>query len=208
VVFALQFTWSQGSKWRTKMRRIIHDSDPTKLWHRLAIMLVLAVAEASAQQKGSPDRRIVISIPDRKVAVVEDGHVICVYPVAVGAHRSPSPTGEFRVTSRITKPTYYHPGVVIPPGKNNPLGTRWIGLDRKGYGIHGTNEPRSIGHAASHGCIRMARTDLEQLFELVQVGDAVEIRSQRDAELDAMFGATAVSAVQAAGSATSAGGQL
>ena len=111
-----------------------------------------------------------------------------VYPVAVGARVSPSPTGEFKVVSRLSNPTYYHPGVVIPPGRNNPLGTRWIGLDRKGYGIHGTNEPRWIGKAASHGCIRMAKADLEQIFDEVQVGDVVEIHAHADAETAAIFG--------------------
>ena len=65
--------------------------------------------------------------------------------------------------------------MVIPPGKANPLGTRWIGLSRKGYGIHGTNNPRSIGRRASHGCIRMRNRDVEELFEMVAVGDRVEI---------------------------------
>jgi lipoprotein-anchoring transpeptidase ErfK/SrfK len=123
--------------------------------------------------------------------VIEDGRVLRVYPVAVGARVSPSPTGEFKVVSRLTKPTYYHPGIVIPPGKDNPLGTRWIGLDRKGYGIHGTNQPRSIGKAASHGCIRMAKADLEQLFDEVQVGDVVEIRADVNAGTAAIFGSSA-----------------
>jgi lipoprotein-anchoring transpeptidase ErfK/SrfK len=64
---------------------------------------------------------------------------------------------------------------VVPPGKWNPLGTRWLGLSRKGYGIHGTNAPKSIGKAASHGCIRLRNSDIEELFDLVSVGDAVEL---------------------------------
>jgi hypothetical protein len=50
-----------------------------------------------------------------------------------------------------------------------------MGLSRRGYGIHGTNAPESIGHAASHGCIRMRTRDAEELFELVRAGDSVEI---------------------------------
>jgi lipoprotein-anchoring transpeptidase ErfK/SrfK len=163
----------------------------------LAVALLVAIAQAAAQDKSSLSadargrRRIIVSIPDHKLALVEDGRVLRVYPVAVGARVSPSPAGEFKVVSRLTNPTYYHPGVVIAPGRNNPLGTRWIGLDRRGYGIHGTNEPRSIGKAASHGCIRMARADLEQLFDEVQVGDVVEIRAHSDAETTALFGSGA-----------------
>jgi lipoprotein-anchoring transpeptidase ErfK/SrfK len=134
------------------------------------ILILTVASEALAE------RRIVVSIPDRKAALVaEDGSVVKVYPVAVGARRSPSPTGEFEIVNRIPKPTYYAPGVVIGPGKANPLGTRWIGLSRKGYGIHGTNAPGSIGRRASHGCIRMRNRDVEELFEMVRVGDRVVI---------------------------------
>jgi lipoprotein-anchoring transpeptidase ErfK/SrfK len=181
----------------------------------LAVALLLAIAQAAAQDKSSLSadargrRRIIVSIPDRKLALVEDGRVLRVYPVAVGARVSPSPAGEFKVVSRLTKPTYYHPGVVMAPGRNNPLGTRWIGLDRRGYGIHGTNEPRSIGKAASHGCIRMAKADLEQLFDEVQVGDIVEIRAHADAETAAVFGSGAHHTTAAQAVVTAAiGGQM
>jgi lipoprotein-anchoring transpeptidase ErfK/SrfK len=139
-------------------------------------------------------RRIVVSIPDRKLALIEDGRVVKTYPVAVGAPASPSPAGEFTIAHRIAHPTYYAPGVIIPPGEANPLGTRWLGLDQRGYGIHGTNQPHSIGHRASHGCIRMRNHDMEELFELVQVGDAVELHTERTAELAEIFGGPEVSA--------------
>src|SRR5205085_9125792 len=115
-----------------------------------------------------------------KLAVVENGQVGKVYAAATGAEHTPSPTGTFRITNRLTAPTYYKAGKVIEPGPMNPLGTRWLGLDQKGYGIHGTNQPRSIGKAASHGCIRVGRRDLEELFARVRVGDVVEIHGERD----------------------------
>ena len=155
--------------------------------HLLALLL-LVTARALAQDPESAARRIIVSIPDRKLALVEDGQVVKVYPVAVGAKVSASPAGEFKIANRVTNPTYYHPGTVIAPGPDNPLGTRWIGLDKKGYGIHGTNQPRSIGKAASHGCIRMAKKDLEQLFQRVRVGDVVEIRAERDQAVAEIFG--------------------
>jgi len=133
-------------------------------------------------------RQILVSIPDRKLAVLEDGRTIRTFPVAVGASVSPSPTGEFQIVHRLTHPAYYHPGIVIGPGSGNPLGPRWIGLNQKGFGIHGTNQPQSIGHAASHGCIRLRNHDIEQLFEMVSVGDVVEIRSERDQQIAQIFG--------------------
>ena len=127
-------------------------------------------------------RHIVVSLADRKLALIEDRRVVKIYPVAVGKRSTPSPTGEFKIANRIPAPTYYHSGQVVPPGKANPLGTRWIGLSHKGYGIHGTNAPNSIGRAASHGCIRMRRSDVEELFQLVRVGDVVEIKADSRAK--------------------------
>jgi hypothetical protein len=133
-------------------------------------------------------RLLLVSIPDHQLALIEDGQVKKVYPVATGKESSPSPTGTFHIVARLTDPTYYHEGTVIAPGPANPLGNRWMGLDRKGYGIHGTNAPHSIGKSASHGCIRMAKHDLEELFARVKVGDAVEIHGERDAQTAAIFG--------------------
>ena len=101
------------------------------------------------------------------------------------------------------KPTYYHPGKVIGAGASNPLGTRWIGLDRPHYGIHGTNVPSSIGKAASHGCIRMAKRDLEELFTLVRVGDTVVIRAEADEMTAQIFGTNTI--VASAQSSAAAG---
>ena len=160
--------------------------------------------DVSAQQSSDGQqitRFILISIPDRQLALIDNGEVVKVYPVAVGKISTPSPEGDFTVTNRTVNPTYYHEGKVIPPGKSNPLGTRWMGLSLKGYGIHGTNAPKSIGKAASHGCIRMAKKDLEELFTLVKVGDAVTIRSGRDELVAQVFGGN--TDVQVASAATS-----
>jgi hypothetical protein len=77
---------------------------------------------------------------------------------------------------------------VIPSGKGNPVGTRWIARSQKGYGIHGTNAPKSIGRAASHGCIRLRNRDMEKLFGMLHVGDVVEIRGERDEQTAEIFG--------------------
>src|SRR5690348_1483091 len=147
------------------------------------VVLVVLAAGASAQTDMAntaprPHRQVIVSIPDRKLAVVENGQVLRIFAVSVGAKVSNSPTGEFQIVNRVVNPAYYHPGTVIAPGKDNPVGTRWIGLDKKGYGIHGTNEPWSIGKAASHGCIRLRNRDVEQLFTMLRVGETVEIRGQ------------------------------
>ncbi len=177
---------------------------------RMLAAVILATVEAAAQDKALATRReVLVSIPDRKLAVMEDGRVLKVYPIAVGKRSTPSPSGEFAIVNRLTRPTYYHKGTVIPPGPANPLGTRWMGLSLKGYGIHGTNEPRSIGKARSHGCIRMAKTDLEEVFKMLRAGDEVSIRAEADEETAQVFGATnvVVVAADAQPATASAGGQ-
>lgn len=137
--------------------------------------MLVAAAGATSQEKRCDPRRIVISIPDHKLALLEGDRILRIYDIAVGKPSTPSPKGEFQVVARLQHPTWYHRGRVVPPGKTNPLGTRWIGLSIKGYGIHGTNAPRSIGKHASHGCIRMRNSDVEELFEQVEVGITVEL---------------------------------
>lgn len=149
---------------------------------------VLSIPTMAQTSDSSSFRSVVISISDRKLAVVEGDVVTAMFSVAVGAAVTPSPTGEFRIVSRVSNPTYYHPGVMIPGGKNNPVGTRWLGLSLKGYGIHGTNVPSSIGHAASHGCIRLRNRDIERLFAMLQIGDRVEIHGERDEQTARLFG--------------------
>ena len=144
-------------------------------------------AQKPASASDGHTRKIVISISERRLALLEDGRLVKSYPIAVGARVSPSPDGEFAVINHAKDPTYRHGGKEILPGKDNPLGTRWIGLSLKGYGIHGTNVPKSIGKAASHGCFRMAQGDIEELYSRVQVGDTVIVRRERDELIARIF---------------------
>lgn len=133
-------------------------------------------------------RVLVVSLEDRKLALVEDGQVKKIYPVAVGKPSTPSPEGTFTIERRVVNPVYHHDGKTVQPGPGNPVGTRWMGLSIRGYGIHGTNAPKSVGKAASHGCIRMAKPDLEELYAMVSVGDTVELVGERNAETAQLFG--------------------
>src|SRR5215831_6698798 len=113
------------------------------------ILAILAVAAVNSL--GDETRRIVVSIPDHRLILLDGDRVVRTFKVAVGKLSTPSPKGEFRVVSRVQHPTWFGPKKVVPPGKGNPLGTRWLGLSVRGYGIHGTNAPGSIGKSASHG---------------------------------------------------------
>jgi lipoprotein-anchoring transpeptidase ErfK/SrfK len=174
-------------------------------------MTLPCLAQSSSSQNASKvsvlhraGRVVLVSIADRRLAVIEDENVLAYFPVAVGATVSPSPTGEFEIVNRVTNPAYYHDGVVMEAGENSPVGTRWIGLNLKGLGIHGTNAPRSIGRA-SHGCIRLRNRDVEQLFAMLRVGDVVSIRGEQDEEVAAVFGGERVPSMDATASPQASG---
>jgi lipoprotein-anchoring transpeptidase ErfK/SrfK len=169
---------------RTQQLRKYHRRDSAYLkWVLLAAIATAVTVDATGQEQRQPELRIVVSVADRKLVLLSDDKPVKLYPVAVGKDSTPTPTGEFKIINRIADPTYYHPGIVMPPGPNNPLGHRWMGLNAKGYGIHGTPDQDSIGQAASTGCIRMARTDLEEIFEVVRPGMTVHIVAAAEGEL-------------------------
>ena len=148
-----------------------------------------ALAAIDRSANSTPKRQIIISIADRQLAVIDHGQVLKTYPIAVGAKGTPSPDGDFVIINHAKDPVYRHGDKEIAPGKDNPLGTRWMGLSLKGYGIHGTNVQSSVGKAVSHGCFRMRKQDVEELYTLVQVGDTVMVRRERDAMIAKVFSA-------------------
>jgi lipoprotein-anchoring transpeptidase ErfK/SrfK len=105
------------------------------------------------------------------------------FPIAVGQSAYPTPSGNFSVIQKQVNPTWFPPSSPwaeglgpVPPGVDNPLGTRWIGTSAPAIGMHGTPVTGSIGTRASHGCIRMYIRDVERLYPLVQIGTPVYIR--------------------------------
>ena len=105
---------------------------------------------------------IIVNIGAKRLTVYKNGSIFREYIVATGKEETPTPVGVFEVVNK-----------EIDPG--GPYGTRWLGLSAKGYGIHGTNNPASIGTAASNGCIRMYNEDIEALFDITAVGAPVRI---------------------------------
>jgi lipoprotein-anchoring transpeptidase ErfK/SrfK len=104
------------------------------------------------------------------------------FPVATGQTQYPTPLGRFKIVVKWKNPWWYPPSSPwaqgqkpIPPGPQNPLGTRWLGLSAPGVGIHGTPSDASIGYSVSHGCIRMHIPEAEWLFNHVDVGTTVFI---------------------------------
>lgn len=104
-----------------------------------------------------------------------DEEIIKTYIVSTGVNNS-TPTGNFKITEKLINPTWYKAGAIVPPGSpENILGTRWLGLDRPGYGIHGTTDPQSLGKQVTQGCVRMSNSNVEELYTIVPVGTEVII---------------------------------
>lgn len=128
----------------------------------------------------SEEIRLLVKLNAKRVYVYKGDRSIKSYPIAVGKPGYETPQGSFNIFSREIDPTFknFKTGAIIPPGKNNPLGNRWIGVWTDGktqIGFHGTNRPELIGRAVSHGCIRMHNKDVMALFEKVQIGTLVQI---------------------------------
>ncbi len=129
---------------------------------------------------------IVIRRASRTLELWEDTRLDRTYPIAIGAEGYATPRGEWEITLKRYMPTWVNPGsdwaktmpAKIGPGPDNPLGTRALNLNAPGIRIHGTPNEASIGTAASHGCIRMKRVDIEGLYELVDVGTPVFVVEQ------------------------------
>lgn len=131
-------------------------------------------------------KAIVVVKSERTLYLYDKDKLVKTYPVAVGTPGHPTPAGDWRIVSKRKNPTWTNPGsgwaagmpAYIAPGYNNPLGTRALDLDASGIRIHGTAKDYSVGTAASHGCMRMHMPDIEDLFERVEAGVPVFIRSE------------------------------
>jgi L,D-transpeptidase ErfK/SrfK len=119
--------------------------------------------EDDTETLASPEYEILVLVESRELFLFCDEELFRVYPVAIGKTSTPTPKGDFTVVSKIECP--FH----------EAYGTRWIGLSAPNIGIHGTNNPSSIGSHASNGCVRMINEDIEELFEFVKVGTKVFI---------------------------------
>lgn len=146
-----------------------------------------AVPPASGSSSPPTAARVVVDKQARAVDVYgSDNRLIAFYPATIGSTEKPAPSGTFAVKDLVRNPSYtYNPAnafkgqqasrpVKVPPGPNNPVGIVWIGLTAKGYGIHGTADPDTVGKTQSHGCVRLTNWDALALARLVKKGIEVD----------------------------------
>jgi lipoprotein-anchoring transpeptidase ErfK/SrfK len=149
---------------------------------RSPVSVPVKVVKPIVPARKLPDS-ILIDRGHHSLTLYRNNKLVRRFPVAVGQSIYPTPTGAFHIIIKERDPWWYPPTYdawaanlkPVPPGPSNPLGTRWMGLDAPGVGIHGTDAPASIGYSESHGCIRMQVPDAEWVFEHVDVGTPVWI---------------------------------
>ncbi|MGE5543607.1 MAG: L,D-transpeptidase family protein [Bacillota bacterium] len=119
------------------------------------------------QNKSNGKYRITVDTGRKILTLNQDSKQVKVYPVAVGKPETPTPLGDWTIVEKELNP-------------GGPFGVRWMRLSVPwgGYGIHGTNNPPSIGTAASHGCVRMYNEDVTELYDIVPIGTPVKIIGQ------------------------------
>ncbi|MBW3595590.1 MAG: L,D-transpeptidase/peptidoglycan binding protein [Actinobacteria bacterium] len=145
--------------------------------------VLLAVKETKPEiTENRYETALLLRIGENKLYLYQDGKITHEYVVATGQPEYPTPTGEYYVTEKRYMPTWVNPDpegwgasmpLSIPPGPGNPLGTRALNWNASGIRFHGTEATYSLGYNASHGCVRMAMSDVEELYELVEVGTPI-----------------------------------
>jgi len=165
---------------------LIRRLNPAVDWTQPAAGTIIVVPDVDRTAAMSKAAMLHISLSDHVLeARDEAGRLIVHFPVSIARMAEKRPEGELHVTVVIPDPNYtFDPEVfpeseegrqlgrklVLPPGPNNPVGVAWIGLDRPGYGIHGTPLPELVGRTESHGCFRLANWDARTLLDLAWVG--------------------------------------
>lgn len=119
--------------------------------------------------------QIVVDKSQKQLLLTENNQFIKSYAIATGKENS-TPEGTFKIVTKVPNPTWYTQGAVVPADSpKNILGTRWLGLDKQGYGIHGSMDTSPISQQQTAGCVRMVNSDVEELFAIVPIGTEVTI---------------------------------
>ena len=148
-----------------------------------------AEIQASTPGESATPRNVSIKVDTKTnmLGVLEAEKLIAACPITVGSAHTASPIGDWKVRGIAKLPRFRYDKemlehgersgnfYMLPPGPRNPVGVMWIALNKKGIGIHGTDDPGSIGRAVSHGCIRLANWDVVRLATKIKAGDNVSI---------------------------------
>ena len=170
---------------------LIQKLNPEVNWTNVAAGVVLKIPDVKYPEPASQAALVVIHLADRFLEAFDDQtNLLAHFPCSIAARVEKRPVGELHVIVVAPHPNYtvdpelfpesaelqaIGHKLILPPGPNNPVGVAWIGLDKPGYGMHGTPGPEQVGRTESHGCFRLANWDAEYLLKLVWVGMPVEV---------------------------------
>ena len=170
---------------------LIRKLNPGIDWDSVAVGTSVYVPNAEFPKPSAKAAFVRIALADRVLeAFDENTNLLAHFPCSIAQRVEKRPVGELHVDVMAPNPNYtFDPDVfpesaeakeldrklILQPGPNNPVGTVWIGLDRPGYGIHGTPRPEDVGRTESHGCFRLANWNAEYLLRLVTIGTTVVV---------------------------------
>ncbi len=170
---------------------LVQKLNPGVDWADVPAGTVLKISDVEYPEPEGKAAFVIIHLSERFLEAFDaDTNLLVHFPCSIGAHFDKRPVGELKVKAIAPNPNYtFDPAVfpespeaqaighklILPPGPNNPVGTAWIGLDKPGYGMHGTPSPEQVGRTESHGCFRLANWDAEYLLKLAWIGLPVEV---------------------------------
>jgi lipoprotein-anchoring transpeptidase ErfK/SrfK len=171
---------------------LVRRLNPTQVWSNVSVCAALELPNVSYPQPRSHALFVNIRLGEKVLeAFDENTNLLVHFPCSIARQVEKRPIGELHVCVIAPHPNYtFDPEIfpesaearelktklVLPPGPNSPVGLAWIGLDRPGYGIHGTANPEQVGRTESHGCFRLANWNAEYLARLVAIGTPVYIQ--------------------------------
>jgi lipoprotein-anchoring transpeptidase ErfK/SrfK len=170
---------------------LIERLNPSVDWANVPAGTVLQIPDVSYPTYDDKAAFVVIHLADRYLeAFDQETNLMLHFPCSIAKKVEKRPVGELHVVVVIQNPNYtvdpelfpesdelraIGHKVILPPGPRNPVGVAWMGLDKPGYGMHGTPNAQLVGRTESHGCFRLANWDAEYLSQLVWVGMPVEV---------------------------------
>jgi lipoprotein-anchoring transpeptidase ErfK/SrfK len=170
---------------------LIRQLNPSLPWNNLAAGATVQLPDVAYPDPSVKAAFATISLTERILETFDaNKNLLTHFPCSIAQHLEKRPIGELHVAVLIPNPNYsFDPDVfpesaearqlqrklVLPPGPNNPVGVAWIGLDKPGYGIHGTPSPEQVGRTQSHGCFRLANWNAAYLLKLAWVGMPVYV---------------------------------
>jgi lipoprotein-anchoring transpeptidase ErfK/SrfK len=170
---------------------LLRRLNPSVDWQNLLPGTGLVVPQVQREVPSVKAAFLRIRLSERTLQAIDwNDRILAHFPCSIAQNVDKRPVGELRIAVTAPNPNYtFNPEVfpesaegrelgrklIIPPGPNNPVGTVWIGLDKPGYGIHGTPRPEDVGRTESHGCFRLANWNAEHLLKLIAVGTQVYV---------------------------------